>query len=99
MLNHKQNIDRSLAKESDLVPLHVLSIKSGLDVVPLDAMSKEEIFKRTREDTPVGTCKSHVSLASTTTCKRQINVNVSSYILLHLIYDNYFFFLCATFAH
>ena len=35
MFNYKQNIGTSLAKELDVVALHVLSIKSGLDVVPL----------------------------------------------------------------
>ena len=35
MLNHKQNIGRSLAHDLDVVTLHVLSIKSGLDVVHL----------------------------------------------------------------
>ena len=38
MLNHKQNIGRSLAHDLDVVTPHVLSIKSVLVVVPLDAL-------------------------------------------------------------
>ena len=43
MLNHKQNIGRSLAHDLDVVTLHVLSIKSGLDVVSLDALETRSL--------------------------------------------------------